>query len=141
VIAKRVQLACDPLRAFEIFTEQASIWWPPARRHTGDADSAIAMLATGRFWERARDGHEVELGRVLEWRPGEQLVLDFYPGSDADHPTRVVVLFEARDGGTLVTVEHAPLPASEAIWSQRAAKFAQSWDILLPALAAYVTGA
>jgi pyruvate carboxylase len=138
MITKTVQLACDAKRAFEIFTEQASAWWPPARRHTSDPHSSIAMLQTGRFWERASDGREVELGVVREWRPGERLVLDFYPGSDADHPTQVTVRFEANGDGTRVTIEHRPLAASEAIWNQRAAKFEQSWAMLLPALAAYV---
>jgi hypothetical protein len=137
VIVKTVQLACDPVRAFAIFSEQASAWWPPGRRHTGDPHSAIAMLQTGRFYERASDGREVELGVVREWRPGERLVLDFYPGSDAAHPTQVTVRFDATDSGTRVTIEHGPLPASEAIWNQRAAKFEQSWAMLLPALAAY----
>jgi hypothetical protein len=137
VIVKRAELACDPKRAFELFTEQASAWWPPARRHTNDPHSAIAMLATGRFYERASDGREVELGVVREWTPGDRLVLDFYPGSDADHPTQVTVRFEPSDAGTTITIEHRPLPASEAIWGQRAAKFEQSWDILLPALAAH----
>jgi uncharacterized protein YndB with AHSA1/START domain len=137
MITKTVQMACDPMRAFAIFTEQASAWWPPARRHTGDPNSAIAMLATGRFYERAGDGREVELGVVREWQPGERLVLDFYPGSDADHPTHVTVRFEPNADGTRVTIEHRPLPASEAIWKQRAAKFEQSWELLLPALAAH----
>ncbi len=97
MIEKSAFLTCSPTRAFELFTERASDWWPEAVRHTPDPRSEIRMLASGRFWERARDGHEVELGRVLVWEPAERLVLDFYPGTDALHPTEVIV--QVRRGG------------------------------------------
>jgi hypothetical protein len=92
------------------------------------------MQASGRFWERAADGHEVELGKVLVWLPGERLELDFYPGTDAEHPTRVVITFVAEGAATRVTVDHGPTPASEASWKDRAPRFERSWEMLLEAL-------
>jgi uncharacterized protein YndB with AHSA1/START domain len=136
MIRKSVRLPRSPDEAFRLFTESASDWWPEERRHTGDAHSQIRMLASGRFWERASDGHEVELGRVRVWEPPHRMVLDFYPGSDAEHPTQVVVTFVGEGGGTLVTVEHGPTAVSEEIWKQRAPRFAESWDRVLRALAA-----
>jgi hypothetical protein len=135
MIRKTVLLACDAARAFALFTEQASDWWPESRRHTKDPRSTITILASGRFWERAADGQEVELGRVQVWDPPRRLVLDFYPGTDAEHPTEVVVTFVAEAGGTRVTVDHQPTAASEALWKQRFARFEASWDLVLAALA------
>ena len=134
-LVKTVLLACGPARAFELFTEHASAWWPVERRHTKDPASAIAMLASGRFWERAADGREVELGVVRVWEPPSRLVLDWYPGTDAEHPTSVTIRFEAEGTGTRVTVEHSATPSSEDLFGQRVARYAASWDAVLQALA------
>ena len=61
MIAKSVILSCAPERAFVLFTEEAGLWWPAARRHSKDANSIIRMEAGGRFYERSSDGHEVDL--------------------------------------------------------------------------------
>jgi uncharacterized protein YndB with AHSA1/START domain len=135
MILKTVLLDCPPVRAFVLFTEHASEWWPTSRRHTGDASSEIRLLESGRFWERAADGREVELGRVREWKAPHRLVLDFYPGTDAEHPTEVVVTFALEGEATRVTVEHRPTPASDDLWTQRATRFEQSWNVVLAALA------
>jgi hypothetical protein len=136
MIEKSAFLTCSPTRAFELFTERASDWWPEAVRHTPDPRSEIRMLASGRFWERARDGHEVELGRVLVWEPAERLVLDFYPGTDALHPTEVVVKFAQEAEGTRVVVEHRAKAESAALWAAGAPRFERNWSIVLPALQA-----
>jgi Activator of Hsp90 ATPase homolog 1-like protein len=134
VIQKSAYLACAPMQAFVLFTERASDWWPENLRHTADAHSVIRMLADGRFWERAADGSEVELGRVVIWEPARRLVLDFYPGTDAEHPTEVVVLFAEENGGTRIVVEHSPKPESADLWATGAPRFERSWSLLLPAL-------
>jgi uncharacterized protein YndB with AHSA1/START domain len=135
MIRKSVLLDCPPGAAFALFTERAGEWWPDGRRHTGDPRSEIRLSAAGRFWERASDGREVELGRVRAWEPPHRLVLDFYPGTDAGHPTDVVVTFAAEGAGTRVTVEHRPTAASEDLWKQRSPRFEQSWAEVLGALA------
>ena len=61
MIKKSAFLECDPAHAFRLFTECASDWWPKALRHTDDPRSEILMLASGRFWECATDGHEVHV--------------------------------------------------------------------------------
>jgi uncharacterized protein YndB with AHSA1/START domain len=134
VIEKSAFLECAPAHAFALFTERASDWWPETLRHTADARSVILMLASGRFWERAADGREVELGRVTTWEPPRRLVLDFYPGTDAEHPTEVIVRFAAENGGTRVLVEHGPKPESAGLWAAGAPGFERAWDLLLAAI-------
>jgi len=136
MIRRSVLLRCAPERAFALFTEQASVWWPESRRHTRDPHSEIRMLASGRFWERGSDGEEVDLGQVRTWEPPHRLVLDFYVGTDAEHPTLVEVSFAPEGGAaTRVTIEHRPTPLSEELWQQRAPTFDRSWQLLLEALA------
>jgi hypothetical protein len=135
-VERSVVLVCPPERAFVLFTERASAWWPEDRRHTADPRSEILMLASGRFWERGADGREVELGRVREWDPPRRLVLDFFVGTDPVHPTEVVVAFAPEGSGTRVSVAHRPTPASAALWGPRAPRFATSWEAVLAALAA-----
>jgi hypothetical protein len=134
VIRKSAFLVCAPARAFVLFTERASEWWPETLRHTDDPYSEITMLANGRFCERGTDGREVELGRVMVWEPPQRLILDFYPGTDAQHPTEVVVRFAPEDGGTRVVVEHGPKPESADLWAAGAFRFERSWHLVLEAL-------
>ena len=92
-------------------------------------------MPSGRFYERARDGREVELGRVRSWDRPNRILLDFFIATGPERPTEVEIAFAARDGGTRVTVTHRPKPESEALWVERAPRYAQSWDVVLAALA------
>lgn len=135
MIEKSAFLRCSPDRAFVLFTEQASAWWPPELRHTADPRSEITMRRSGRFWEQGGDGEAVELGRVTVWEPHWRLGFDFFPGTDEQHPTEVVVTFAAEADGTLVVVEHRPTSASIALWDAGAPGYGRAWDLVLDALA------
>ena len=134
MIDKSVVLPCGPDRAFALFTGEISRWWPPERRHTSDPSSRITLSAGGAFFERAADGTTVDLGRVRVWEPPARLVLDFYPGTDPEHPTAVEIAFSPEGDGTRVRVVHRPTAASAALFDQRAPTFARSWDIVLGGL-------
>jgi uncharacterized protein YndB with AHSA1/START domain len=135
MMTKSVLLPLSQVTAFELFTLRIGEWWPPNRRHTGDPESEIFLLPGGRFYERARDGHEVELGKVRIWQAPRLIVLDFFVATGADNPTEVEIAFTAEAGGTRVTVIHRPKPESENLWSARMPRYQQSWDIVLAALA------
>lgn len=137
MIVKSVVLACDPDRAFALFTEHAGLWWPAARRHSQDANSTIRMEASGRFFERSNSGAEVELGAVRHFEPARRLLLDWYPGTGPEHPTQVEVAFEAADGGTRVTVRHSQGSADSAAFEGRAPGYDRSWDLVLAAAASH----
>jgi uncharacterized protein YndB with AHSA1/START domain len=135
MMVKSVILPLAPPAAFELFTQRISEWWPPDRRHTKDPTSEIFLLRSGRFYERARDGHEVELGCVRSWELPRRILLDFFIATGPDKPTEVEITFVAQEGGTRVTVTHRPKPESEGLWADRAPRYAQSWDSVLAALA------
>lgn len=134
MIRKSVLLPCAPGQAFALFTERITEWWPPDHRPTRDSESRLFLTEAGRFWEQDRGGREVELGRVQVWEAPHRLVLSFYLGTDAAHPTEVEVGFTPEAGGTRVTVTHRPTPLSEDLWTLRAQKFDRSWEALLAAL-------
>jgi uncharacterized protein YndB with AHSA1/START domain len=135
MIQKSVLLRCPPDGAFQLFTERISEWWPPTHRLTKDPESKVFLEQTGRFWERAQDGREIELGRVLVWDPPHGLTLDFYMGTNSAQPTAVEVTFNAENEGTRVTVHHRPKAESATLWNQRAPVFERSWEAVLAALA------
>lgn len=135
MIFKSRVLECDIEKAFELFTARAGDWWPPRLRHTGDEASTIVMSAAGPFFERSRDGHEVPLGIVRSWDPPHRLLFDWYPGTDAEHPTRVEIRFLA-DGpeSTRIEVQHTATDSSEALFPTRAPRYDAAWTSVLEAL-------
>jgi uncharacterized protein YndB with AHSA1/START domain len=134
MIVKSVVLRCSPERAFALFTEHAGAWWPAERRHTPDASSEIRVEPFGRFFERASDGTEVDLGVVRAFEPARRLVLDWYPGTGPHNPTQVEVTFEAIETGTRVTVMHSPGDAGVDLFGRSAPAYDRSWDLILAAL-------
>jgi len=134
MITKSVVLPCSPERAFSLFTEEAGQWWPADRRHTEDAGSAIRIEESGRFFERASDGIEVELGVVRHFEPPARLVLDWFPGTGRADATKVEVRFEAVEGGTRVTVDHDTGAASHDLFARNASAYSRSWESVLAAL-------
>ena len=134
---KTITLRCDPDRAFTLFTEHAGQWWPEDRRHTGDASSTIRMEPSGRFFERASDGTEVDLGVVRVYEPPARLVLDWFPGTGRTNSTLVKILFEPVESGTRVTVTHEAGSAGMETFSQNVAAYERSWNLVLAAVADY----
>jgi hypothetical protein len=139
MMVKSVVLPLAPPAAFELFTQKISEWWPPDRRHTRDPASEIFLLQSGRFYERARDGHEVDLGHVRSWERPRRILLDFFIATGPEKPTEVEITFAAQQNGTRVTVTHRPKAESEALWTERAPRYAQSWDLVLAALSRAAT--
>jgi hypothetical protein len=135
MIQKSVLLHLPAGEAFDLFTRRISEWWPATHRLTKDPESQLFLEESGRFWERAGDGREIELGRVLTWERPHYLTLDFYVGTNAAQPTHVEITFLAEGADTRVNVNHRPTPDSEGLWTQRAPVFEKSWQAVLTALA------
>lgn len=139
MIEKTILLPCGPVRAFELLTERAGAWWPPDRRHTADPSSVIRIEPTGRFYERATDGREVELGIVRVFSPPERLVLDWYPGTGPSQPTHVEIVLRAEGEGTRVHLTHREGPHSADAYAQKATAYERSWALVFEAWLAAAT--
>jgi uncharacterized protein YndB with AHSA1/START domain len=133
MIEKTLLLPCPPERAFSLLTEEAGNWWPTDRRHTKDENSAIFIERGGRFYERARDGTEVELGVVRVFEPPRRLVLDWYPGTGPAEPTHVEILLAPEGSGTRVRLVHRAGPSSVDSYAKRAHAYERSWTLVLAA--------
>ncbi len=133
MIKKSVVLPLAPAAAFELFTRRINEWWPADRRHFQGAPSEIFMLRNGRFYERARDGRETELGRVRTWDFPRQILLDFFVATGPKNPTQVEITFSALNGSTEVTVNHWPTSRNVDAWEEIAPRYSQSWEAVLAA--------
>jgi uncharacterized protein YndB with AHSA1/START domain len=64
-------------RAFELFTDGQTRWWPKTH-HIGEQpleEAVIEPRAGGRWFERAADGSECDWGHVRVWDPPARIVL------------------------------------------------------------------
>jgi uncharacterized protein YndB with AHSA1/START domain len=104
-------------RAFTLFTEGYSTWWPG--HHIGKAEMAEAVLeprAGGRYYERGVDGSECDWGTVLACDPPSRIVVAWQITEDNgawvyDPDITRASEFEATfrpqpDGQTRVELEH-----------------------------------
>ena len=126
-------LPCPPERAFHLLTQDAGAWWPSDRRHTKDPKSSIVIDAGGRFYERAADGTEVELGVVRVFEPPRRLVLDWYPGTGPAEPTHVEILLVAEGASTRVHLVHGAGAHSADSYAKRSAAYEKSWTLVFAA--------
>jgi len=134
-------------RAFRIFTESFTTWWP-ADYHIGQADMAEAIIEPregGRWYERGVDGSECDWGHVLAWQPPHRLVVTWQINGqwqydpDPEHASEIEVRFTPEGSDqTTVDLEHRlihRLVGGEAIrdsisggggWSAVLAQFAKA---------------
>jgi uncharacterized protein YndB with AHSA1/START domain len=102
-------------RAFRVFTEGFSTWWP-ATHHIAEVEMAEAIIegrTGGRWYEKGIDGSECEWGHVIAWDPPEGLVLSwrlngaFQYDPDPTRWSEVEIRFIAEgDAATRVELEH-----------------------------------
>ena len=116
-VRKTIDIETSPARAFRVFTEEFSLWWPLTTHHIGDQDAQTAVIEPhvgGRWFERTVDGSECDWGKVLVWDPPGRLVLSWQVNGafkpdvtiDTEVEIRFVALGPAR---TRVELEHRRL--------------------------------
>jgi hypothetical protein len=116
-VRREIVVEASQARAFRVFTEDLSAWWPLATHHIGAQPAESAILeprAGGRWFERAADGSECPWGKVLVWDPPGRLVLAWQIDAgwkfDEDLMTEVEVRFVAMGPAqTRVELEHRQL--------------------------------
>jgi uncharacterized protein YndB with AHSA1/START domain len=115
-IRQTVTVRSDPGRAFNVFTEQMGTWWPVesysrAVSEFEHEDVEVAELEFqarmgGSILEHLSDGRILPWAEVIAWHPPHRVLLAWRPHSRPEPPTEIEVTFAARDGGTLVELEH-----------------------------------
>jgi uncharacterized protein YndB with AHSA1/START domain len=144
-ILKTIVVAVSPERAFQVFTEEMSAWWPLGSKHIGKVEAKKAVIEPfvgGRWYERGVDGSECDWGRVRIWDPPQRLVLSWEISSDWRHDssiqTEVDVRFSAEGSSTRVDLEHRLLHHYGEKAAQMRGIFdsTEGWRAILDAFAA-----
>ena len=109
-----VTVGLPPEKAFELFTDRMDDWWPSDSHSVleGPTVGTIEPFVGGRWYDRAEDGTECNIGTVLVWDPPARVVFawrltpawEYEP--DLQRCTEVDVTFAAEGAGTVVTLEH-----------------------------------
>ena len=127
-VVKDLLVNATPQRAFEVFTQSMSKWWP--KSHSTNASPIAEVFLEpregGRWGERGEDGSECEWGHVLVWAPPHRLLLAWQLDADfkfdPDLLTEVEVTFTAEGEGTRVCLTHGQLER----FGERAVEIAES---------------
>jgi activator of HSP90 ATPase len=106
-----LRVPADPMRAFEVFTQEIGLWWQSSGLFkvsaAGDGRLAFAPGVGGRLFSTFEDGSTFEIGRISVWEPGKRLVFAWRQASfSAEQSTEVEVGFEAVGEETRVSIEH-----------------------------------
>jgi uncharacterized glyoxalase superfamily protein PhnB len=110
-VSSEVEVALDPVTAFEVFTSEIDYWWLRGPINNWDSARVREMRCEpgvgGRLLEIYDEaaGDILELARITAWEPGRLLAWD-----SAVDDVRVDVHFDATPVGTRVRM-HATVPA------------------------------
>jgi uncharacterized protein YndB with AHSA1/START domain len=116
-------------------------WWPPPCNGAEERETMVLESRVGgRWYERAKNGSELQLGRVLAWGPPERVLLTWQVRMtkkfDPNLETEVEITFKSTGPAkTLVTVEHRKLERFGVEAEQAFAAFnsPQAWVGILEA--------
>ena len=126
---------CPVERAFTVWTDRISLWWPADHTVTGTSDLTVLLEGRpgGRIFERTADGVEFDWGEVTAWEPPGRLAYLWHLNRDRSDATDVDIRFVPVDGSrTRVEIEHSGwerLGAGGREWRDRNRG---GWATLLP---------
>ena len=113
-VEKSIFVPLPPARAFSLFTENMSDWWPmethsiSANDHDEVANKvAFEPKVGGRILETCSDGEIRPWATITDWQPGARFVLSWYVGRTPDEATTVDVRFDAEADGTRLRLTHS----------------------------------
>jgi uncharacterized protein YndB with AHSA1/START domain len=115
-IRREVVVPATQRRAFEVFTQQITRWWP-AHHHIGVAPIAEIIIEPregGRWYTRHEDGSETSTGYVSRWEPYDRLALTWQIGADWKYDPKLITTVDLRflaegHDRTRVRLEHRDL--------------------------------
>jgi DNA-binding transcriptional ArsR family regulator len=129
-VRKSVTVALSIDRAYALFTERISSWWPFKTKSIGAERAESVVLegrAGGRLYEELTGGGQALWGEVLVWDPPRRLVLSWRVNAD-DPSTVIEVNFIESQSGTNVELEHRGWENYRTDGSEHAASYDAGWE-------------
>ncbi|MBW1602474.1 SRPBCC domain-containing protein [Streptomyces sp. JJ66] len=117
-VRKSVVVAATPEKAFQVFTERPSDWWPDHHvlLKTARVGLAFEPVVGGRYYEWDAEGRQQDWGRVLTWEPPHRLAMTWrisptwQPLDDDEFASEIEVEFTPVDAHhTRVELAHVKL--------------------------------
>jgi uncharacterized protein YndB with AHSA1/START domain len=115
-VRKQVTVGASQQRAFELFTNEMSRWWPATHSILKSPlkQYVVEPCVGGRWYAVAEDGSTGQTGYVIEWQPPQRLVLAWQLSADWQFDPELVTEVEVRfiaegAGSTRVELEHRNL--------------------------------
>ena len=113
-IVKTVDVPCNAEKAFSVFVDKVTHWWPLDKNSVSAMNQAVAKQVViepklgGEVYEIGHDDTKHLWGSVTAYEPGKRLVLDWHIGLPSSSASEVEVVFEETAGDkTQVTLSHS----------------------------------
>ena len=133
-LEKEIHVACSREHAFAVFTSRIDTWWPRGHRRFGASELLLEPFVGGRFFERAANGEEFDLGAVRIWEAPDRVCYSWRPGTPMT-PTEVEVRFIAEGSSTRVCVTHrSGSTCPKDAFVEKVALYERAWGHVLAAL-------
>jgi uncharacterized protein YndB with AHSA1/START domain len=122
-------VACDPARAFSLWAEQTTSWWPHGHSVSAEAGLTVTFEPHpgGRIYERTPGGTEHDWGEVIAWEPPRRLVYLWHLRFDRADATEVEVTFTPMIDGTHVRIEHRGWERLGSVAEERRDRNRRGW--------------
>ena len=146
-VRKSLYVPLDPDRAFNLFTERVSDWWP-FETHSISAHElksrsrglVIEPRVGGRILEDCADGETRAWATVTVFERGSRLTVKWYVGRSEDEATLVDIRFCADGSGTKIDLTHSGFEAMGADGQSNRDGYDKGWvGVLNDHFAVYCT--
>lgn len=137
-IRKTLHVRCSVERAFELFTQGMTTWWPleTHSRHDEVEGATVERVEfppePGRpILEHLSTGEALPWGELLAHEPPRRIVIAWKPNSNQAPPTEIEVVFTSEGDGTRVDLEHRAWERLGDLATEGRAGYDEGWDLVL----------
>ena len=138
-IRRTIVVRCTPQRAFEVFTQEMSSWWPFDTHSIGEQRTRGAVFEGregGTVYELIDGDETATWATVLAWEPPTRVLLSWHVNPQVP-ATQLEVRFAPEGDGTRVVLEHRGWELLGDKAEEGRGSYDEGWDFVLDR---YTTG-